>query len=529
MEQVEHVIIGAGIAGLVLAHLLESDRVVLLDPNPGSYKIGESLVPELYRHPELRKLLPKVRQLPSFNEKHGSLFVGPESAVNFPLAAAESTIAMHVYRPELERLLVAEWGLEIRREKVVDIDFDHRVVRTDRGAYDIEGQIIDCSGPAMVVANMLGEVESLLEVHARWRYHDIVSCDNARYLRRLEERGRSLRHYDLRHDRIVDSAETLGSWTPSHSTILTQVEDGVWCWQIPLYDSTVLSFGVVSRHGEVTPEAYARVVESHAADCFDLRPRPASDHPLDREHARSGFARRAKRAASEDFILIADAFAFSDPVYSVGVGFAASQASTIASRLNKGPWDADAVTHYCERTEELVARAFAAFELWYRGETTTSDEAAREVQHGCLHSRMFDQSIIEHYGNVTNDTDLEVDGSPGSRDPFHPVRGAKPLTEDVGRLLQVDEIAGWRRGTAVRCTGGVRVSWRDDRGEELNMLIGARDGDGPSYRSLGALQLSYLAPLGADAYGDLTPLFDGVSTRVREREGEWLRFVESAG
>ncbi len=61
---VDYLLLGAGMAGTVLDHFLRSDRKVLVDSNPGGYKVGESVAPEHFRHPELAALLDDVHALP---------------------------------------------------------------------------------------------------------------------------------------------------------------------------------------------------------------------------------------------------------------------------------------------------------------------------------------------------------------------------------------------------------------------------------------------------------------------------------
>jgi len=42
--KVDYLIIGAGLAGITLKHFLKNDRTVVVDPNPGAYKVGESFM-----------------------------------------------------------------------------------------------------------------------------------------------------------------------------------------------------------------------------------------------------------------------------------------------------------------------------------------------------------------------------------------------------------------------------------------------------------------------------------------------------
>src|SRR5262245_37299164 len=113
--KIEYLIIGAGQAGLVLKRFLTEGRSVLLDPNPGGYKIGESVVPEQFAHPVMQALVPKVRELPSYAPKLGTTFVCDDSVASFPLPPTEAALSMHVARSELEQLMARAWNTDITR------------------------------------------------------------------------------------------------------------------------------------------------------------------------------------------------------------------------------------------------------------------------------------------------------------------------------------------------------------------------------------------------------------------------------
>ena len=86
MREVEHLIVGAGPAGLVLQRFLREPDTVLLDPSPFGYKIGESIIPEHFGHPLLAELLPALRAQPSYSPKYGTIFVADGCAASFPLS-----------------------------------------------------------------------------------------------------------------------------------------------------------------------------------------------------------------------------------------------------------------------------------------------------------------------------------------------------------------------------------------------------------------------------------------------------------
>jgi flavin-dependent dehydrogenase len=518
VRQVEHLIIGAGIAGLVLRRFLTSERVVILDPDPGNYKIGESLIPELFRHPELAALLPRVRALPSYTPKYGTTFVAHGEVALFPIGRREIGEAMHVARSELESAMIEAWNIEVVRARVSSIDFEHKRVNTSAGEFEVSGLILDCSGPAMLVASMLGEVEPLLPVHATWGYYDVVAEHPEALVRTISEQGLRYLQYDVRHRQAVPASE-VDMRQIVRTTYLSQVEDGIWTWQIPLYDGRLLSYGVVSRHGPVSADAYREIAERTHAPHFELRRRPTGTGPFDRVHERNGFARQAKRPADRDFILLADAFGFSDPVYSVGTGFAVSQAIEVAGLINRGVWSRETCEAYVARCRETLARARKAFEFWYSGAVLSDPVASSEIQHDFLLGGLFHTGITRHYG-----TAIELASLASERDPFEAAWEGPELSAAVGELLGLDEgkvLAGWSLLGARPCAGGIQLRWGGHGLPELTMLI-ADDAEQtqPCFRRSGPLALSYMQ-LFDRPYPQvpaLAALFDATSGRLSGHE-----------
>jgi flavin-dependent dehydrogenase len=530
VQQVEHLIIGAGVAGLVLRHFLSSERVVIVDPNPASYKIGESLIPELFRHPELAALLPRIHALPSYTPKYGTTFVADSEIAFFPIGLGEANNAMHVLRSELEQAMIDAWGIQVVRAKVERIDFDRKQVHTSAGAYAVEGQILDCSGPAMVVANALGEVENLLPAYATWAYYDVIEERPERFEQTLRERNYSYLQFDVRHRRPVPESE-VDIRQIARTTYLSQVRDGIWTWQIPLNDGKLLSYGVVSRHGPVSIEEYREIAESSHAPHFVLARRPeGGPSPLDRTYKRDGFARRAKRPADRDFILLADAFGFSDPVYSVGTGFAVSQAIEVAQLLERNAWSPQSCEAYVRRCHATLDRARRAFEFWYSRAVMRDPAIANEVQTNFLLGGLFQSGITEHYGAA-----IELASLASERDPFEAAWEGAELSEPISELLALGHertLAGWSLLGARPCAGGLQLRWAGHELPELTMLI-ARDeaGQKPCFRRREALALSYMQ-LFDRAYPQvpaLEAIFDAVADRMRGHEPQWIGLLSQTG
>ncbi len=527
MEHAEYLIIGAGQAGLVMQRMLGPDRAVLLDPEPCRYKIGESIVPEQFQHPVLAELLPKIHAMPSYVRKEGVTFISGDTVASFPLLAKNRRESMHVERAALERLMIAEWQSEIRCERVTDIDFERRVVVSDANTYEVERQILDCSGPAMVVAGKLGEIVDLGPIHAAWTYFDIAEIDDARFSEVHGAAGRRFVHYDARRRQVLPG-EHVTDWSPSHTTILTAISPGTWCWQIPLFDRKLLSFGVVTRHpSRLTEETLRTFASAHHAPCYRLADRPMDrTSPYNRVHLRSGFARRAERAASRDWILCGDAFAFADPIYSVGTALAANKAIEVANQLSEHGWTPEACSAYCKGADDLLTRAVAAFEFWYTGEVMSDDDAAQEVQSGWLVGDAFQTVSLQHYGNSLDAASL---GSGEGRDDTQALDLARgSLAPEVAELLHLGPdrgLAGWHLQDAHACTDGLYLAWVAPKRPEMIMLaLDDSQETGRHYRRVGPLGLSYMSRWSGDYPFDdgVEKLFDAVSSRVTGHEAQWV-------
>lgn len=389
MRTVDHVIIGSGMAGLCLRRLLGPGSVVL-DPAPGGYKVGESVVPEQFSGPPMDELLPAVHALPSMSPKQGVVFCSDAAVVAFP-AGRHAARAMHVLRSDVEELMASVWAINVARERVLDVDFERRVVRTDVGQWQSRGPIVDCSGPAMVLSRLRGATRELWPVWATWGYYRVDNADKAGFERQARAAGKSVRTLDVPDGRLVDADRV--AIDPTAATLLTRVQDGLWTWQIPLYDRRVLSCGVVSRTGPVDPAIFERVIRANVAGCWHLGGRvDPHDHtlgvtlpaPLGELHSRAGFAQRSLQPASASYVCLGDAAQFADPVYSVGTAAAVADARTLAGRLARREWTAADAEQWCQERAELWDKAVRAFGFWYDGSAFIEPAAAAGIQRDFL-------------------------------------------------------------------------------------------------------------------------------------------------
>ncbi len=485
----DYVIIGAGLSGMVLKHFLKNQNVVILDDNPGGYKIGESIIPEHFRHPEMQKQLYRISKLPSFTPKYGTTFIADGSIASFPLPQRESTMAMHIFRSELETEMMNDWNIEVTRERVKDIDFESKIVITDKTEYEFKHQVIDCSGPAMVIARLKNSVKDMWPAYATWRYYDVLEDDSQKFYDEIKKRGWDWRRYDVFHRRLLDSKEIRG-WMPSRSTILTKVKDGLWTWQIPLYKGKILSFGVVSKLGPVSAEEMDDILnENKAPNYVKLAPRKLdkSGH-LNRLHMRNMFAKIAEiPPGNPNYILVSDAYAFADPIYSVGTGLAVNKAIEVATILNQRGWNEETINEYNAYYNEQLERAVKGFEFWYDGKVIKDDAAAIEVQEQLLIGNAFQSRIGIHYADALLDAGLPPSLREEIEDKFFVEWFKPPVTQDVRSLLGIGEKdvnGNWLFLGAFPAVGGIVSRWRHTKIPEMSILVS---------NEKGALQLSYMS------------------------------------
>jgi flavin-dependent dehydrogenase len=326
-ESYDAVLIGGGPGGSCVGAILGEygHRVLILEREKfPRYHIGESLIPFTFGPLERIGMIPKMKAS-HFVKKYSVTFVQPDGRRSQPFyffnRYDRETVAQtwQVLRAEFDQMLLAnarEKGAEVREETTVNrllMDGDRvlGVEATDRATgrtYEVRAPItLDCSGKEAFTSNRLG-----------WRLRDP-------YLNKI-----AVWTYYKGSKREADIDEG--------ATTVAYVPDKGWFWHIPQHDDMV-SIGVVAegkyltRDGVKEPkEIFQREIEENQW----VKQHLAVGESTGEYFITSEYSRHSRYCAAPGLLLVGDAFAFLDPVFSSGVMLALKSGQLAGEAVHEG-------------------------------------------------------------------------------------------------------------------------------------------------------------------------------------------------
>src|SRR5436190_2443876 len=326
-ENYDAIVIGGGPAGSCSSAILGEygHRVLVLEREkcPRCH-IGESLIRFTLGPLERIGLIPKMKTS-HFVKKYSVTFVQPDGRRSQPFyffaRYDRETVAQtwQVLRSEFDQMLLdnaREKGAEIREETAVNrllMDGEQvvGVEATDRctgRTYKVRAPItLDCTGKEAFTANKRG-----------WRMRDP-------YLNKIAV---WTYYKGSKREPDIDEGATTVAYVP---------EKG-WFWHIPQHDDMV-SVGVVAegkyltRGGVKEPrEIFHREVEENQW----IKDHLAEGESTGEYFITSEYSRRSRYCAAPGLLLVGDAFAFLDPVFSSGVMLALKSGHLAGEAVHEG-------------------------------------------------------------------------------------------------------------------------------------------------------------------------------------------------
>lgn len=321
------IIIGGGPAGAGSSAILAEygHRVLLLEREKfPRYHIGESLIPFTY-YPLERLGLVERMQKSHFVQKFSVCFVPPHGKTSQPFyffnRYDRDTVAQtwQVLRSEFDEILLnnaRDKGVEVREQVQVK-----ELLRDETGkvvgvrAVDAEGN--ETEHRARITLDCTGK-EAFTTVRNGWRVRDP-------YLNKVAV---WTYYKGSRREPGIDEGQTTVAF----------VKDKGWFWHIPQHNDMV-SVGVVaegkylSRDGVKDPEGiFKREIEEN----LWIKESLSHGEQVGKYYITSEYTHHAKHCGSEGLLLVGDAFAFLDPVFSSGLMFALKSGVLAGEEVHKG-------------------------------------------------------------------------------------------------------------------------------------------------------------------------------------------------
>lgn len=349
-------VIGGGPAGSTISTLLAEKgwRVVLLekDRHP-RFHIGESLLPSSIPFFERLGILDEVERigLRKYAAEFNSMYHGKGSSFYFAEALDKSyPYAFEVKRAEFDHLLIrnaAAKGADVREGwRVTGVEIRDEEAKAVT-ALDENGEerrfearfIVDASGRDTLLANRL-------ETKERNRKHNSAAIYG---------------HFEGAVRRAGQDEGNISIYWFDHG----------WFWMIPLKDD-LMSVGAVCWPYYL--KGRDRPVDQFFLDtiklCPEVETRLADAKLVSSVTATGNYSYQSARMWGRNYLLIGDAFAFIDPVFSSGVHLAMNSAVLGAEAVDAALRDPAAAEKALRHFEQTVRRGLKTFS-WFIYRITT--------------------------------------------------------------------------------------------------------------------------------------------------------------
>ena len=401
-QQYDAIVIGCGPAGAACSAVLASKgrRVLTLEREKfPRYHIGESLIPYTYFPLERLGMIGKMKAS-HFPKKYSVQFVSPSGKVSEPFyffqhLEHEASCTWQVLRSEFDQML-----MDNAREKGAEVVEETTVNELLRDGDKVVG--VRATGPD----GKKSEYYAPFTVDATGRDAFAVSRQGWRVRDPYLNKIAIWTYYEgAQRDPGLDEGAT---------TVAYVAEKG-WFWYIPLPDD-VISVGIVAEKDYLYKDSrdletiFQREVKNNAW----IESHVAAGRQVGPYRVTGEFSYRSRYCAADGLVLIGDAFAFLDPVFSSGVFLA----------LRSGELAADTIDEALAAGDVAAAR----FE-GYGAEMRQGIEAMRRLVYAFYDHNFSFGSVIRECPHLRGDlTDCLIGNL---------MMDFEPLFEAVGKFAKV--------------------------------------------------------------------------------------------
>ena len=362
MIQANHydvIVVGGGPAGSTTSALLaeQGHRVLILEKERfPRYHVGESLMPYCYFPLERLGVLDQMDKL-GFTEKLSVQFVTPDGKQSQPFYFFEhhdhpSSTTWQVNRDEFDLMMLENAeskGAKVYQETKVKsfLKDDDGVVLGVRAEHQ-DGQEVEYYAPITVDAT--GR-DTLGVTKERWRERDP----------KLNKVALWTYYRGAKRDPGLQAGSTTVAYIPERG----------WFWYIPLKDD-IVSLGVVGERDYLFRDGNdpRTIIDREIEENVWIKDHLSVGEQFGEYWVTGEYSYRSRYCGSDGLVLVGDAFAFLDPVFSSGVFFAlksgAMAADAIHAALSDGDHSASAFEKYgqqmCEGVELMRKIVYAFYD-----------------------------------------------------------------------------------------------------------------------------------------------------------------------
>jgi flavin-dependent dehydrogenase len=390
MNEYDAIIIGGGPAGSTAGALLakKGRKVLILEKEKfPRYHVGESLMPFCYFTLERLGLVDALNER-AYTKKHSVQFVTKDGIMSAPFYFFQhldhpAATTWQVNRAEFDELMLdnaRSKGAEVREEtQVVDFIYEgERVVgvtaKTKGGqAYELRASVtVDASGR-----------DALFQSKRRWRKRDPI----------LNKIAIWTLFKGAKRDPGLDEG----------ATTVAYLDNRGWFWNIPMKDD-IVSSGIVAERDYLYKDTRdpAAIFKREIENNVWIKDHLSCGEQFGEYWVTGEYSYRSEHCAADGIVLIGDAFAFLDPVFSSGVFLALKSgemaADAIDASLEKGDVSASAFSAYgeeiCSAIETMRSLVYAFYDNDFSfGKLIRKNENLRGTLTDCLIGDLVDKDF----------------------------------------------------------------------------------------------------------------------------------------